>query len=83
MSPEEWDATSWDVQLAYAEGMAAEGLYEQVAGPGRQRHDADQGGQQGPDLQGRTVEVDAKVIDLQQLIRDSEAAQAAQAAQAS
>ena len=67
MSPEQWDACPWDVQRTYWDGMVEEfGLVrEEPQGEGL------------PQLAGRQAQAGADVIDIQALIRDSQAAQRA------
>lgn len=72
MFPDEWDACSWDVQRMYAEGMRGEGLYHL---------DEPAGAQDGGEMfSHRTVDAGGDVIDLQEMIRTSQAAQAARQA---
>jgi hypothetical protein len=71
MSPDEWDACSWDVQRMYAEGMLGDGLYHV---------DEPAGESDGDGFSHRTVDIGGDVIDLQEMIRSSKEAQAARQA---
>lgn len=64
MWPHEWDGCSWDLQRTYFDGFVAEGLITLN----------DQQGTAGDDgMLHRTVDTGAGVIDLQEMIRQSQA----------
>jgi hypothetical protein len=68
MSPGEWDALPWDMQMTYWDGMVSEGLVQEVE-PQQERG--------VPQIAARQAEGGADVIDIQALIRDSQEAQRA------
>lgn len=68
MSPGQWDASGWDVQRAYWDGMVAEGLV---------RVDEEPQDEGMPQISARQADTGAEVIDIQAMIRDSQAAQRA------
>jgi hypothetical protein len=66
MWPGEWDACSWSLQQTYLDGLAAEGLITMGEVPA-------QPDEESP-FSHRTADTGAQVIDLQQMIRESQGA---------